>query len=69
MTDDAGNDPFSTICHHGNKTCQGGKTYSGKKFLTSNGKEITFVSVLHHMGIRGNLAADSAAKRALNADR
>lgn len=39
-----------------------------KHFLTSNGK-ITFVSVLHHMGIRGNLAADSAAKRALNADR
>ena len=40
-----------------------------KHFLTSNGKEITFVSVLHHMGIRGNLAADSAAKCALNADR
>ena len=41
----------------------------GKHLLTSNGKEITFVSVLHHMGMRGNLAADSAAKGALDADR
>ena len=26
VTNHAANDPFSTICHHGDKTCQGGKT-------------------------------------------
>ena len=33
--------------------------------LTRNGKEIVFIWVTGHVGIRGNLAADSAAKDAL----
>ena len=36
--------------------------------LTSDRKEIIFVWVPGHMGIRGNLAADSAAKDAIGGD-
>ena len=36
--------------------------------LTKDGKEIFFIWVPGHVGIRGNLAADSAAKDALVGD-
>ena len=36
--------------------------------LTTNGKEIVFVWVPGHVGIRGNLAADSAVKDAIDGD-
>ena len=36
--------------------------------LTRNGKEIVFIWVTGHVGVRGNLAADSAAKDALVGD-
>ena len=36
--------------------------------LISDGKEIIFVWVPGHMGIRENLAADSAAKDAIGGD-
>ena len=36
--------------------------------LTRNGKEIVFIWVTGHVGVRGDLAADSAAKDALVGD-
>ena len=36
--------------------------------MTRNGREIVFIWVPGHVGIRGNLAADSAAKDALDGD-
>ena len=36
--------------------------------MTRDGREIVFIWVPGHVGIRGNLAADSAAKDALDGD-
>ena len=36
--------------------------------MTREGREIVFICVPSHVGIRGNLAADSAAKDALDGD-